>query len=137
MNFESKLKELERLVASAERIKKYVEDAAQNTAKILDACDALGVKRIGVGMRDQSFKDSAGHPFGASGSIFADGRGKEVYLNQDGTRTEREGWPIAWGIARKSGLSGGAGNTGQHQISGPVIDGIYECKSGEWRKVDD
>lgn len=47
------------------------------------------------------------------------------------------GWPAAWHIAERAGVSCGAGNTGQHQadISG-LIDGVYECRNGLWTRID-
>lgn len=135
MNIDFELKRIERLIADVESIRDRMKVAAENTANVLQVCSDLGVDLVGIGKRTDDLKDSRGHPFGSSGSIFADGRSVEYY-QVNGVRKEREGWPIAWEIARKAGVGAGCGNSGQHQVRGEFLDGVYRCKDGVWAKDD-
>jgi hypothetical protein len=135
MNINAELKRVEALILQAENIRDRIKVAAENTQNILQACDDLGVPIVGIGKRTDEFKDSKGHPFGAGGSVFADGRSVEYYQVK-GVRHQREGWPIAWQIARNAGVSAGCGNSGQHQVKGEFLDGVYRCKDGVWSKDD-
>ena len=121
MNINTEICRVESLIKQAVAIKKQMQKAAENTENILAVCEALGVEKIGIGNRDDTFKDSCGFGFGYGGSIFVDGR-------------DKNGWPMAWAVAAKSGFSCGCGNGGQHQISGDFLDGIYIHKNGQWSK---
>jgi hypothetical protein len=137
MNYEYRIKAaemgIEQLLKDLTKLREDFEEAKTYTGEFLAWCSKNGVNRVGIGMRDDGFKDSANYPFGASGSIFADG----CELDEKG----RPSWPIAWKLADGFGISGGAGNSGERQISlearNKLIDGIYECKNGQWRKVDE
>ncbi len=134
MNIESQIQQLNDLVARADAIRNSVKDAYERTVNVLDVCSKLGVNLVGIGKRTDEFKDSKGFPFGSTSSIFADGYETEYYMVK-GVRKERRGsWPIAWQIARKAGIAGGCGNSGQHQVNGQFIDGVYRCKDGVWSK---
>ena len=109
---------------------------------IFKVCDNLGITKIGVGMRDDTFKDSVKWPFATYHSIFVDGR--------DSLGT----WPVAWQVAEEVEremhktfpdvpkdehmFSNGCGNSGQHQIVGStIVPGIYKKdKSKGWLKCD-
>lgn len=120
MRIQAELKRIEQLIKQAEAIRDQIKVAAENTKTVLDVCDALGVVAVGIGARDETFKDSAGHPFGYDGSIFVDGR-------------DKAGWPLAWAVAQKAGVSGGCGNGGQHQTRGQFLNGVYRCVDGVWQ----
>jgi len=136
MNIDHELRIVRSLITQAEQIEARIQQAKKNTEAILAACDSVGVTVVGIGAKSDDLKDSRGHPFGADGSIFADGRSKEKWIQKGGKVEERDGYPVAWEIARKSGLSGGCGNTGQHQIVGEVLNGVYRCVNGVWSKDD-
>lgn len=125
MNIDAELKRVESLIDQAERIKANIKEAAETTANILAACERLGVNIVGVGAKSADIPESMSHPFGASGSVFASGKGKD-------------GWPVAWSIVRLAGISGGCGNPGQHQTEDgtKMLDGVYRCVDGVWSKDD-
>ena len=121
MNTANEIKKVESLILQAKAIRDGMTKASENTLKILAACDKLGVFKIGIGEKDDTFKDSKGYSFNYSGSIFVDGNSQSK-------------WPMAWSVAGQSGFGSGCGNSGQHQVSGQFIDGIYICKNGVWEK---
>ena len=114
--------------------------------EIFKQAEKLKIKRIGVGMRDDTFKDSKGWPFDNDGNIFVDG--------------QHRGWPIAWKLVENVDkalstmqdlfpfedyhnywkefrvLDGGCGNCGQKQIHSVryTVSGIYENVDGKWKK---
>lgn len=114
--------------------------------EIFKQADKLRIKRIGIGTRDKTFKDSEGWPFEAEYSIFVDG----IYSN----------WPKAWALVERVDkalskmkdlfpledyhtfwkhfrvIDGGAGNNGQRQLYNIkfTVPGIYENVDGKWKK---
>ena len=113
--------------------------------EIFKQAEKLKIKRIGVGMRDDTFKESKGWPFDNDDSIFVDGK--------------YNGWPIAWKLVENVDkalskmqnhfpfedfhnawnefrvLYGGCGNCGQHQLYNVkyTVPGIYENVDGKWK----
>lgn len=98
--------------------------ARVRTAKLLGIAKDLGVTAVSVGKK-HSRVGNENFPFGAGGSIFT-------------PPDERvDGRPAAWELAEIMGISNGAGNTGQHQADiSELIDGVYEIRKGQWRRVD-
>ena len=114
--------------------------------EIFKQADKLKIKRIGVGTRDDTFKDSKGWPFDNDSSIFVDG----IYSD----------WPVAWTLVERVDkalskmqdlfpiedyhnywkqfrvIGGGCGNCGQHQLYNVkyTVPGIYENVDGKWKK---
>ncbi len=116
---------LRSVIEQAERALERIEAAGEKTAEVLAIANDLGVKTVGIGRKHASL-GNADFPFGAGGSIFT----------PKGSRTAA-GWPSAWHIAEKAGISAGAGNTGQHQIARDAcIDGVYRCIKGVWSRIE-
>jgi len=91
------------------------------TLKFLQACQKEGIRLVAIEAECKRIKSSVDFPFGTGGSVFADKQNKD----------ER---PAIWTVVEKVGISGGAGNGGQHQItSAELISGVYELKNGKWR----
>ena len=114
--------------------------------EIFKQADKLCIKKIGVGTRDDTFKDSKGWPFDNDSSIFVDGK--------------HSGWPIAWKLVENVDkalskmqnlfpiedyhdywkqfrvIGGGGGNCGQQQLYNVkyTVPGIYENVDGKWKK---
>lgn len=128
MNFEQKASSLARTVENAlqqlELLQSQLQHAATKTEELLAIASEVGVTAVSIGKK-HTLVGNEGWPFGFTGSIFTP---KDA---------EHEGWPAAWHIARKAGVSGGAGNGGQHQVdTSNLIDGVYECRDGVWSRVD-
>ncbi|MDZ7905155.1 MAG: hypothetical protein U5N55_04830 [Cypionkella sp.] len=136
MNIEHEITRVKDLIVQAEAIKTRLQMAAKNTSNILQACSDLKVGLVGIGKRTDEFKDSKDYPFGPSGSVFADGREIEYYQVKGVRKQKKDTWPIAWAIARNAGVAAGCGNSGQHQVNGEFLDGVYRCKDGVWSKDD-
>ena len=120
MNFQTRI---DRLQGQLDDLRSELSRAEDMTAKVLAAAEANGVDRIGIGKLDATVHETEKFPFGASGSIFCKGKGPD-------------GWPLAWKVAEDAGVSAGCGNSGQHQVSGVFVDGVYERTDGEWRLVE-
>lgn len=128
MNFEQKASSLTRTVEGAlqqlDALQSQLREAAKKTEELLAIASEVGVTALSIGKKHPLVGNEA-WSFGYAGSIFTP---KE---------NEHEGWPAAWHIARVAGISGGAGNGGQHQVDATnLIDGVYECRGGEWFRVD-
>lgn len=115
---------IDQLSRRVESLREEYERAKIMTAHVLAAAEANGVDRIGINTIDKTVHETGNFPFAARGSLFAKGR-------------HENGWPVVWKVASDAGISGGAGNTDQHQIqSVALVDGIYELRDGEWRMVE-
>lgn len=118
--FEEGLKNAE---SNLENLKKEYEETKNKTSEFLEICSKVGIKKVGISKRDDSFKESLGWGFSEKWSVFAD------------ERTE-DGWPAVWKAVEIMDISGGCGNSGQHQISDKAThflqEGIYEFKNGKW-----
>ena len=95
------------------------------TLKFLACCEKHHIDLVSIGQRTNRIQSSKTFPFDVSDSVFADGR-------------DSRNIPHIWSVVSDMGISGGAGNGGQHQIrnSAKLIDGVYELKNGTWRKVE-
>lgn len=96
------------------------------TSGFLECCEKHGIKIVAIQRQTKLIPESVGFVFGADGSVFA---------------SEREGdWPAIWAAVEEYGISGGAGNGGQHQISRTaqekLIDGVYQLIDCKWERVD-
>ena len=117
-------KQIECLEAKANSLAESYAEAEDFTLRFLKCCSKHHVKLVSIGTRTELIESSKTYPFGCSGSVFADGR-------------SCDGWPTIWGIVEEMGISGGAGNTGQHHVNcdAKLIDGVYEFKDKKWRKI--
>lgn len=115
---------LRSVIAEAERALEKIEAAKEKTAEVLSIANEIGVKTVGIGRKHASLGNTE-FPFGGSGSIFTP------------TQSRHNGWPSAWHIAERAGISGGCGNTGQHQIrQDSCVDGVYRCIKGVWTRIE-
>ena len=129
MNWEYKFKDLQEEVKALEKkanaLSESYAEAEDFTLRFLKCCRKHNIKLVSIGKRTELIESSKTYPFGCCGSVFADGR-------------SRDGWPTIWGIVNEMGISGGCGNSGQHQVScdAKLIDGVYEFKDKKWRKIE-
>ena len=123
--FDELKKQIECLEAKANSLAEAYAEAEDFTLQFLKCCSKHHIKLVSIGKRTNLIESTESYPFGCGGSVFADGR-------------DRNGWPAIWGIVEEMGISGGAGNTGQHQVScdAKLIDGVYEFKDKKWRKIE-
>ena len=126
MNFDQRINDMESSIKSClqslEIIKTDLAAATEFTAKFLDECERSGIKRVGVGRLPKNKTWT----FGPSGSVFTFG----------GER-DKSGCPAIWGVVTRLKISNGAGNSDQHQANlSNLIDGVYELREGNWRKMD-
>ena len=123
--FDELQKQIECLEAKANSLAEAYAEAEDFTLRFLKCCSKHNIKMVSIGKRTDLIESSKNFPFGCDGSVFADGRG-------------RDGCPTIWGVVNEMGVSGGAGNTGQHQVScdAKLIDGVYEFKDKKWRKIE-
>lgn len=131
MDFEYKIQSLERNIKENEAnilsLKDQFNKAKTFTSKFLDTCSEYGITKVSISKSDKSIPSSMNYPFSASGSVFAF-QPKKVNSNS--------GWPPIWGVVKKLGISGGCGNSDQHQAdTSNLIDGVYHLKSGKWQRV--
>lgn len=102
------------------------------TKKFLNACDEVGLKRVVIGVAHPLVPESQTFVFGPQYSVFG--------LKRKGSQThDFDGWPAIWAAVSRAGISGGAGNSNQHQIEPKFMaeleKGAYQRINGEWRKV--
>ena len=128
MNWEYKFKdfqeEVKELQEKANSLAEAYAEAEDFTLRFLKCCSKHHIKLVSIGKKTELIESSKTYPFSCSGSVFAEGR-------------SRDGWPTIWAIVEEMGISGGAGNTGQHQVTcdAKLIDGVYQFKDRKWRKI--
>ena len=128
MNWECKFTDLQgeikHLEAKADALAKAYAEAEDFTVRFLKCCSKHHIKLVSIGTKTDLIEGSKSFPFGCNGSVFADGRG-------------RDRWPAIWSVVEEMGISGGAGNSGQHKVNcdAKLIDGVYEFKDKKWRKI--
>lgn len=128
MNFDKKFeqvyKEIDDLKKEYNNLYIAYKEARNFTEEFLDCCEKVGIKKVGIRDYDESFK-AYPFTFGQYESVFAD-----EYFN---------GWPAIWKVCSDLKIGGGAGNGGQCQLNTEactrLIDGIYELKDGNWKKI--
>ena len=91
------------------------------TAKFLECCRVVGIKRVAIYRRTGRIPGSLSFPWEVGGSVFA----REVY----------DRWPAIWEAAKASGLHYGGGNADQAFVErGVLTPGVYALKAGQWTK---
>lgn len=131
MDFKHKLWEIENeikvSIAKLDATKKELKDCIAFTGKFLGICKELGIKKVAICVSHPSVKSSVDFPFGPYSSAFADSPRK--YDS-----------PVIWEAVERAGISGGCGNSDQHQLSNigisKLVDGCYHYNGGKWKKVD-
>lgn len=123
--FDELQKQIKCLEEKANSLAEAYAEAEDFTLQFLKCCSKHHIKLVSIGKRTSLIESTKRYPFGCEGSVFADGR-------------DRSGWPAIWGIVEEMGISGGAGNSGQHQVScnAKLIDGVYEFKNKKWKKIE-
>ena len=118
-------KQIKCLEEKANSLSESYAEAEDFTLRFLKCCSKHHIKLVSIGKRTDIIESTKNYPFGCGGSVFADGR-------------TRYGWPAIWAVVEEMGISGGAGNTGQHQVicDAKLIDGVYEFKDKKWRKIE-
>ena len=123
--FDELKKQIECLVAKANSLAEAYAEAEDFTLRFLKCCSKHNIKMVSIGKRTDLIESAKSFPFGCGNSVFADGR-------------DRDGWPTIWGVVEEMGISGGVGNSGQHEVTcdAKLIDGVYEFKDKKWRKIE-
>ena len=123
--FDDLQKEIRTLSERMNELAEAYAEAEDFTLRFLTQCSKHHIKLVSIGKRTNLIESAETYPFDCRGSVFADGKSKD-------------GWPVIWSVVEELGISGGAGNSGQHQIksSAKLIDGVYEFKDKKWRKVE-
>lgn len=110
-------------------IQETMEKAEYTTAQFLDRCKAHGIACVSIGMRTERIPFSVTFPFSAEGHVFGEGMEPE---SEDSPRST----PSIWAAAKEAGLSTGCGNQASQQVNDRfLIDGVYECRNGQWQKI--
>lgn len=128
------VKELDKLKKHKNDLEERINDLenkyknnAEFTIEFLKCCEENGIKKVGIQKGANDLKGSIDFPFGNEYSVYADER--------------LDGWPAVWKVCDDMKISGGCGNSGQHQISSQAaakfINGVYELKDGVWHRRDD
>jgi len=130
MNYGYKFKALqdkiEALRKEAEGVKKSFDDATAFTDKFLNLCKDHGLSKIAIGVTHDSVDGCKDWPWSGDGSVFSNDH------REDGT------WPTIWRVVKEANISGGCGNTMQHQAdTSRLVDGVYHLKNGKWHKLED
>jgi hypothetical protein len=116
-NIEDKLKEIKISLKSAEKF----------TQEFLNECGKEGITGVSVGVKSDRIEATKDFSFGCNNSVFQ---------SPSGT-IGKDGWVAIWGVVERMGISGGCGNSDQHQVSNDnLIQGVYELKGKNWRKVE-
>ena len=123
--FDELKKQIECLEAKSNSLAEAYAEAEDFTLQFLKCCSKHNIKFVSIGKRTNLIESTKSYPFNCEGSVFADGRSSD-------------GWPAIWGVVEGMGISGGAGNSGQHQVTcdAKLIDGVYEFKNKKWRKIE-
>ena len=123
--FDELQKQIKYLEEKANSLAEAYAEAEDFTLSFLKCCRKHHIKLVSIGKRTNLIESTKSYPFDCEGSVFADGR-------------DRAGWPTIWAVVEEIGISGGAGNTGQNQVSSDakLIDGVYEFKDKKWRKIE-
>lgn len=123
LKFNSIQSQMSRLQVQFADLKDDFEKSVEYTKVFLDECKNNGIKLVSIGKYDEEIKSTKNWPFYTPCSVFADKRTKD-------------GWPSIWRVVENLGISGGCGNSGQHQISSEsyarLVDGVYLYKDGKW-----
>ena len=120
-------REIDSLESSLKEIKSSLKTAEKCTQKFLNECGKDGIKRVSIGVSSKKVPASDKFCFGASGSVFQ---------FPSGTRG-KDGYIAIWGALERAGMSGGCGNSDQHQVSGDdLIEGVFELSNKTWRKIE-
>lgn len=130
MNFTHKIDDLEKRITSlkeeATDIRTDLIEAGKFTDLFLNKCAELNISRVAIGIADQE-TDGAKGWHGGYGMVFSN------------EARDLNGWPSIWKAVEVMGISGGAGNSNQHQITNEgivkLVDGVYELKDGKWAMI--
>lgn len=133
MNFDRRIADIEQQIVSAQTsiaaLKSELASARAFTERFLDDCASTGINKVAIRKSHKSVPPSVGFTFGPHSSVF-----------QPRNVRDSDGWPAIWGVVKRMGISGGCGNSDQHQIvdepDRTLIDGVYHLRNGRWKRVD-
>lgn len=115
-------KQIEDAEVKLKTLQAELKDAKKQTTAFLKKCAEYDITKVYIGVSPEERE----WPFGGCGSVFTVGNAKAPSGD----------WPAIWGVVEELGISGGAGNTDQHQVRNEnLIEGVYEVKNGNWRRV--
>jgi hypothetical protein len=124
--FEELKGEISALSNKADKMAQAYAEAEDFTRKFLARCSAHKIKLVSIGFSTDLIEGCKSYPWGCEGSVFAEGRAED-------------GFPAIWSVVEELGISGGAGNGYQHQVSrdaqSKLVDGLYEFKNKKWHKI--
>lgn len=129
MNIKEQLEIINSIKERLRDVENSIKEAGSYTDAFLKVCKKHKLTKVAIGVKHASIKSSIewSGVFGTRGSVFSDG-------------DDKEGWPTIWAVAKESGVGGGAGNVGQHQISSVaqarLIEGVYHYKNGKWKRLE-
>lgn len=117
--------QIEAFGKKADALAKAYAEAEDFTLKFLKQCSKHHIKLVSIGTRTNLIDAARDWPFDCSNSVFASGN-------------SRDGWPAIWSVVEEMGISGGAGNSSQHQVccGAKLVEGVYEFKDKKLRKIE-
>ena len=118
---------LENLESEIKELKGKVKIGIEFTQEFLNKCGKAGYTRISIGKVSKKVPATVNFPFGSASSVFGFPSGTE----------DETGCPAIWKVVEDLKISGGAGNSDQHQVENDnLIEGIFELKKGKWRRIE-
>lgn len=113
---------------SMKELERDVKAGTRFTDKFLKECSKHKIKKVAIGVADDSIPASKTYPFGKEGSVFS-----------DESRSD-SGFPAIWKVVSDLNISGGCGNSFQHEVTKEgtalLIDGVYHFEQGKWRRLE-
>lgn len=132
MNFDARFQNIvekqEKLKAELDNVVAAYNEARSFTQSFLNCCTKHEISTVAINVRTKKIEESVSFPFDPCGSVFANGNNEH-------------GFPKIWGVVSELNISGGCGNSAQHQIdcaaSARLIDGVYELQDGVWHRLEE
>ena len=110
-------------------IKSELKVSEKITQRLLNKCGKSGITRVSIGKRNSKVPASQNWSFYSCHN--------SVFTWPEGVK-DKEGWPVIWGIVDELKIDGGCGNSNQKQVSdnANLMEGVYELKNRQWRRID-
>lgn len=130
--------QLEKLQTQINTLKAKFESAQIFTHDFLEMCKEYDIQLVSIGKKTEKIPATINWPFGHKGSVFTNEAYEMVKTREnDDSVTERKGYPAIWRVVSKAGISGGCGNSHQHQVrDANLIEGVFELKDGVWYWIE-
>ena len=119
-------RELTKLKEGVKTLEAELKVYSKYTNEFLKECKKAGISVVSIGRATKRLERTLTYPFNTRGSVFSD------------NVKSSNGWPAIWTVVNKLGISGGCGNSNQHQVksSALLMEGVYELKDGKWNKTE-